>query len=381
MLRGEPSWHTSSTGPTSMPSSSEAVATSARRSPARSRDLDLVAAVLRQRPVVGGDDVVAQLLAQLVGEALGQPPGVDEHDASCGARWTSAAMRSITSPICSADATASSSPWGSSSARSRRRWWPVSTMAHGSGAPEPVSRSATSEMGRCVADSPTRWGRGPQANSTRSSVRARCDPRLSRATAWISSTMIVSTVASIVRLRAAVTSRYSDSGVVMTKLGGRRTIAARSVDVVSPVRTPTRRSGASRPSSAATSAISSEGALEVLGDVDGQRLERRHVDDLGPVGHGLAPGVGPVQAIDADEEPGQRLARAGRRGDERVAALGDLRPPLALGPRGSLGEPTLEPGGHRRVHAQTGEVARRPRPLNRGAPHRRPAGTARVSRR
>ena len=38
MLRGEPIWHTSSTGPMSMPSSSEAVATSARRSPARSRD-------------------------------------------------------------------------------------------------------------------------------------------------------------------------------------------------------------------------------------------------------------------------------------------------------------------------------------------------------
>ena len=37
MLRGEPIWHTSSTGPMSMPSSSEAVATMARRSPARNR--------------------------------------------------------------------------------------------------------------------------------------------------------------------------------------------------------------------------------------------------------------------------------------------------------------------------------------------------------
>ena len=37
MLWGEPIWHTSSTGPTSMPSSSEAVATRARRSPARRR--------------------------------------------------------------------------------------------------------------------------------------------------------------------------------------------------------------------------------------------------------------------------------------------------------------------------------------------------------
>ena len=37
MLRGEPIWQTSSTGPMSMPSSSDAVATSAFSSPARSR--------------------------------------------------------------------------------------------------------------------------------------------------------------------------------------------------------------------------------------------------------------------------------------------------------------------------------------------------------
>ena len=36
-LRGDPTWQTSSTGPTSMPSSSDAVATSAFSSPARSR--------------------------------------------------------------------------------------------------------------------------------------------------------------------------------------------------------------------------------------------------------------------------------------------------------------------------------------------------------
>ena len=37
MARGDPIWHTNSTGPTSIPSSSDAVATSARRSPARKR--------------------------------------------------------------------------------------------------------------------------------------------------------------------------------------------------------------------------------------------------------------------------------------------------------------------------------------------------------
>ena len=37
MARGDPIWQTSSTGPTSIPSSSDAVATKARRSPARRR--------------------------------------------------------------------------------------------------------------------------------------------------------------------------------------------------------------------------------------------------------------------------------------------------------------------------------------------------------
>ena len=45
------------------------------------------------------------------------------------------------------------------------------------------------------------------SRSRRSSVTARCEPRLSRATAWISSTMMVVTVVSAARLRCAVTSR------------------------------------------------------------------------------------------------------------------------------------------------------------------------------
>ena len=110
-------------------------------------------------------------------------------------------MRSSTSPICSADVTASSSPSGSSSARSRSRWWPASTMA-GSGR-SPTSSRPTVSIGRCVADSPMRAGRSSHSASRRSSVSARCAPRLSRATAWISSTMTVSTVrSSLAALRA-----------------------------------------------------------------------------------------------------------------------------------------------------------------------------------
>ncbi len=94
----------------------------------------------------------------------------------------------------------------------------------------------------------------------RSSVRDRCEPRLFPAMAWISSMITVRTCRRIARLRSAVTSRYSDSGVVMRKSGGRRSIAARSAMAVSPVRTATLTSGAGMPSSAATAAISRSGA-------------------------------------------------------------------------------------------------------------------------
>src|SRR5690606_7504593 len=103
-----------------------------------------------------------------------------------------------------------------------------------------------------------------------------------------------------------------------------------------------------------------QGALEVLGDVDRERLERRHVDDLRPPGDVLAPGVGPVEAVDADEEPGQRLARTGGRGDERVAPLGDVRPPGPLRGGGAVGEAAGEPrrhGGVERVAERAGVVA------------------------
>ena len=62
-------------------------------------------------------------------------------------------------------------------------------------------------MGRCVAESPMRWGRAAQSASSRSSVSMRWAPRLSRATAWISSTMTVPTRRRCSRLFAAVTSR------------------------------------------------------------------------------------------------------------------------------------------------------------------------------
>jgi hypothetical protein len=109
----------------------------------------------------------------------------------------------------------------------------------------------TSSSGFCVALRPMRWIGWDELSSSRSRVSARCEPRLVAATAWISSTMTVSTSVSA-SLACEVSIRYSDSGVVMRMSGGVRRMAIRSFWLVSPVRTatvtsaPTPRSGARR---------------------------------------------------------------------------------------------------------------------------------------
>ena len=144
--------------------------------------------------MVGGHHVVAQLLAELVGEPLGQPAGVDEHEGRVvladqvgdavddvahllgRGHGLELALGQLERQV---EVALVAGVDDGARRRARRR---------------PHSRSATSEIGRWVADRPMRWGRAAHACSSRSSVSARCEPRLSRATAWISSTMTVSTV-------------------------------------------------------------------------------------------------------------------------------------------------------------------------------------------
>ena len=82
---------------------------------------------------------------------------------------------------------------------------------------------------------------------------------------------------------------------------------------------------------------------EVLLDVEGQGPQRRQVEEAGAV---LAIGrLGGDEPVDAPEERGERLARAGGRQDQRVGARGDGRPALDLGRR-RLGEGGREPLPH-----------------------------------
>ena len=95
--------------------------------------------------------------------------------------------------------------------------------------------------------------------------------------------------------------------------------------------------------------------LEVLLDVRGQRLQRRHVHDCRPrlrlaralcQPGGTSPRTPPIDPVDADQERRERLARSGRRRDQRVPARRDLLPPGRLRLGRPRREPALEPGAY-----------------------------------
>ena len=94
-----------------------------------------------------------------------------------------------------------------------------------------------------------------------------------------------------------------------------------------------------------------EGALEVLRDVDGERLQRRDVHDAGRALERGARLVLAVQTVDADEEPGEGLPGPGRRGDQGVGACCDVRPSLALRLGRAVREAPAEPLGDGGVEA------------------------------
>ena len=111
----------------------------------------------------------------------------------------------------------------------------------------PTRKRATSSIGFCVADKPIRCSGGFVSAAKRSILSARCAPRRSSTTAWISSTISVRTLLNMPRPESEVSNRYKDSGVVTRMCGGFLMSAWRCAAVVSPVRTSARTS-ISRPS-------------------------------------------------------------------------------------------------------------------------------------
>ena len=132
--------------------------------------------------------------------------------------------------------------------------------------------------GRTVADRPIRWA-GPRSAvsaSSRSSDRARCAPRLLPASACTSSTMTVSTPRSASRA-LEVSSRNSDSGVVIRMSGGLVASRRRSSAAVSPVRTATRMSGSGAAHGLRGVPDPGQRGAQVPLDVHRERFQRRDV--------------------------------------------------------------------------------------------------------
>ena len=116
---------------------------------------------------------------------------------------------------------------------------------------------------------------------------------------------------------------------------------------------------------------------QVLLDVHGERTERRHVQHPAPaLGRGRGLGHQPVER---PEERGERLARAGGREDQRVAALGDRGPALLLGRRRRI-ERRPEPGadgGEKRSRLRLHGIAKTGHGLT-GKPSGRREGAGRM---
>ena len=80
MLRGDPSWHTSSTGPDVDAELERGCRNDGPEISGAKARLDPEPAFHRKAPVVRLDGVLPEPLAQLMGYPLGHPAGVDEHE-------------------------------------------------------------------------------------------------------------------------------------------------------------------------------------------------------------------------------------------------------------------------------------------------------------
>ena len=210
--------------------------------------------------------------------------------------------------------------------------------------------AAASPRDRCAATARDCVSRSA---SSRSRDRARCAPRLPGTSAWISSMMTVSREVS--RSRAFdVSSRKSDSGVVMRMSAASRPKRARSSAGVSPVRIAISGTVIVRLCARATAAMPSSGARRLRSTstasaLSGEMYRTRHRD-------GKRRRRREHQAVETPEKCRERLAAAGGREHESGFAASDRRPAELLR-RGRRGKRLGEPLGHSRVEYLQGSTA------------------------
>ena len=281
--RGEPSWHTRSTSPMSMPSSSDAVATSTLSSPRFSRCSAVQAQLLRHAAVVRHHVLGAEELGQVARRALGHAPRVDEHERRAVLlREVREALVDLLPHL------------GGHHRLERRRGHlerqvaladvaGVDDVARRPGVPSASdARQEARDRRRSASAWPTgRCARAAPAVSAarRSSESARWLPRLLRRARGSRRRSPCASWTSIARPDAEPSSTYSDSGVVTTMCGGRLRMLARSACGVSPVRTSVRMSTSGMALVAQRLPDAGQRRGEVLAHVVRQRLQRRDVDD------------------------------------------------------------------------------------------------------
>ena len=138
--------------------------------------------------------------------------------------------------------------------------------------------------------------------------------------------MTVAMPVSMLRPLREVSSRFSDSGVVIRISGGLRIILRRSSPGVSPLRVRTVIDGKGVACAVEGLPQFRKRLQQVSLDVVVQCFERRDVEHAD-----RAAGPGPVdKLVQGPQERGQRLAAARGRGNEHMPALADLGPGLFL---------------------------------------------------
>ena len=310
--------------------------------------LDPVPALLREAAVVSGDDVVAQALAELVREPLGQPAGVDEHDGgavlldqrSDAVEHVAHLLRrrdrlqlSLGELECEVEvALVTGVDDGREGTVADQQTADGLDRTLGGREPDPMGAGVTQRLEPLEGQREVR-----AALVARDGVDLVDDDRLHRAQELPT---LVAGDEQVQRLGRGdhEARRLAQHGGALGARGV--TGADRDADA-----------GRGEPELGREVGDLTERAFEVLGDVDGQRLQRRDVDHAGEPVDGLAALVGAVEPVDADHEPGERLARARGRGDQGVAPGLDVGPPLGLRGGRALGEATPEPLGDGGVEA------------------------------
>ena len=94
-----------------------------------------------------------------------------------------------------------------------------------------------------------------------------------------------------------------------------------------------------------------ERLLQVVVDIDGERLQWAEVDDPSGIRDRFARFVRVIQGVDRCQETGERLARPCGGANQCVAACGDRRPPARLRLSGPVGKSPLEPDADRRMES------------------------------